>query len=255
MPYFERDNARVYYEERGEGDPLLILPGFTEDFRDLEEVISKMEPRYRVIAADLPGSGRSGPQPRQYAPDFYLEDVHTMIALLRHLGIEQAHVAGFSDGGEVALLMAVHYPEIVRSVVEWGAAGTLGTGEVAPTLEAIYNLIDAPTDELRGWSDYLKQNYGEDVARATMQSWVEACKAILARGGDISLSRAREIRCPTLLISGEYDPFATPDMTRDLASRIPNATYHIVPAAGHTVHHDRAEWFRQTVLDWLKREI
>jgi pimeloyl-ACP methyl ester carboxylesterase len=137
--------------------------------------------------------------------------------------------------------------------VEWGAAGTLGSGDLAPLLEAIYSVMDNPTDDLRGWSDYIKHQYGEEAGRATIQSWADAAKAILARG-DISLSRAHEIRCPALLISGEFDPFATPDMTRDLASRIPNSTYHIVPGVGHTVHHDRPEWFNRTVLDWLASE-
>ena len=254
MPYFEHDGARVYYDLRGEGDPILALPGFTEDAGDLEELIRRLEPGYRVIAADLPGSGRSGPIPRQYAPDFYREDAHTMSALLRHLGVERAHVAGFSDGGEVALLMAVHYPDMVRSLVVWGAAGTLGEGDIEPMLDAIYNMFDDPVEDLEGWRDYIKEQYGEEAGRATLQSWATASKAILARGGDISLSRAHEIRCPTLLISGEYDPFVTPGMTRDLASRITDTTFHIVPAVGHTVHHERPEWFMHTVLKWLGSE-
>ncbi|HEX8231582.1 MAG TPA: alpha/beta hydrolase [Chloroflexia bacterium] len=254
MTYFEHDGTHIYYEERGEGEPILVLPGFTEDTADLEELISGLAQSYRVIAADLLGSGRSEPIPREYSPDFYLEDAHTMSALLRHLGIEKAHVAGFSDGGEVALLMAVHYPDLVRSLIVWGAAGTLGTGDIAPTLDTIYNMIDHPVEDLQGWSDYIKQQYGVEAGRATMQSWSAASKAILERGGDISFSRAHEIRCPALIISGELDPFVTPNMTRDLASRIPDATFHIVPGVGHAVHHDRPEWFMQTVLDWLGSE-
>jgi valacyclovir hydrolase len=254
MPYLEHNGTRVYYELHGEGERILVLPGFTEDTGDLEELISELARDYHVIAADLPGSGRSQPIPREYSPDFYLEDAHTMSALLRHLGIERAHVAGFSDGGEVTLLMAVHYPDLVRSLIVWGAAGTLGTGDIAPSLDAIYNMIDNPVEDLQGWSDYIKQQYGEEAGRATMQSWSTASKAILERGGDISLSRAHEIRCPTLIISGELDPFVTPDMARGLASRIPDTTFHIVPGVGHTVHHDRPEWFMQTVLDWLDSE-
>jgi valacyclovir hydrolase len=257
MPYFERDDVRVYYEIHGEGEPVLLLPGFTEDLHDLEGIISALEHKYRVIAADLPGSGQSQPIPRQYSPDFYQEDAHTMADLLRHLGIERAHVAGFSDGGEVALLMAVHFPDMVRSLIEWGAAGTLPTGDAALMLDAVYHVVDSPMDELRGWSDYIKQQYGEEAGRANLQSWATACKAIVARGGDISLSRAHEVRCPALLISGEYDPFATPSFTQDLASRIPDSTYHIVPGVGHPVHHERSEWFMQTVRTWLadlKRE-
>jgi valacyclovir hydrolase len=253
MPYLEHNSARIYYEVRGEGEPILVLPGFTEDIQDLEGMVIELEHNYKVVAADLPGSGRSEPIPRHYPPDFYQEDAHTMAALLRHLGIKKAHVAGFSDGGEVALLLAVHYPDMVRSLIEWGAAGTLGAGDVVQVLDAIYNVVDDPIAGLRGWSDYIKQQYGEVAGRATTQSWADASKAILASGGDISLSRAHEIRCPALLISGEYDPFATPDMTRDLASRIPNSTSHIVPGVGHTVHHDRPDWFTQTVLEFLKR--
>ncbi len=253
MPYFEHNGTRVYYEERGEGESLLALPGFTESSADLEELISELAHSYRVVAADLPGSGRSEPIPREYKPDFYLEDAHTMAALLRHLGLEGAHVLGFSDGGEVALLMAVHLPDMVSSLVEWGAAGTLGTEDLAPLLEAIGDMIDNPTDDLRGWSDYLKEQYGQDAARATMRSWAGASQAILAGGGDISLSQAHEIRCPALLISGELDPFATPAMTNELASRIPNAQALIVPGVGHTVHHDQPEWFHRTVLDWLRQ--
>jgi valacyclovir hydrolase len=252
MPYFEHDSARVYYELRGEGDPILALPGFTEDSGDLEELVRRLEPGYRVIAADLPGSGRSGPIPRQYAPDFYREDAHTMSALLRHLGVERAHVAGFSDGGEVALLMGVHYPDLVRSLVVWGAAGTLGEGDIAPMLDAIYNMFDDPVEDLEGWRGYIKEQYGEEAGRATLQSWATASKAILARGGDISLSRAHEIRCPTLLISGEYDPFVTPSMTRALASRIPNSEDEVFPGMGHSVHHEHPDAFMEAVLRWLE---
>ncbi|HEX8599468.1 MAG TPA: alpha/beta hydrolase [Chloroflexia bacterium] len=254
MTYFEHDGTRVHYEVRGEGEPKLVLPGFSESTGDLEELISELARTYRVIAADLPGSGRSQPIPRQYTPDFYLEDARTMSALLRHLGIEKAHVAGFSDGGEVALLMAVHYPDLVRSLIVWGAAGTLGTGDIAPVLDAIHNMIDDPIEDLQGWSDYTKQQYGEEAGRATMQSWSKASKAILARGGDISLSRAHEIRCPTLLISGEFDPFVTPGMTRELASRIPNSTEEVFPGTGHTVHHEHPQRFMEMVLQWLSSE-
>jgi valacyclovir hydrolase len=252
MPYFEHDGVRVYYEIRGEGEPMLALPGFTEDTGDLEELVRRLELNYRVIAADLPGSGRSGPIPRKYTPDFYLQDAHTMSALLRHLGIERAHVAGFSDGGEVALLMAVLYPDLVRSLVVWGAAGTLGEGDIAPMLDAMYNLFDDPIEDLQGWRNYIEEQYGEEAGRATLQSWATASKTILARGGDISLSRAHEIRCPTLLISGEYDPFVAPSMTRDLASRIPNSEDEVFPGMGHSVHHEHPDAFMEAVLRWLE---
>jgi pimeloyl-ACP methyl ester carboxylesterase len=150
--------------------------------------------------------------------------------------------------------MAVLHPELVQSVVEWGAAGTLGTGELLPEFDAIYDLLDNPGPDLREWGEYVRESYGEDVGRRMVRGWVEASRAIIANGGDISLSRAHEIRCPALLLSGEHDPYATPAMTRALAARITNATYEIVPGAGHALHHEQPEWFVGRVTGWLEEE-
>src|SRR5262245_27240220 len=106
MSWFEHSSTQIYFEERGEGDPVLVLPGFTEGIDDLEGVIAPLAERYRVIAADLPGSGQSKPIPRSYTPEFYQEDATRMAALLAHLDVVPAHLVGFSDGGEVMLLMA-----------------------------------------------------------------------------------------------------------------------------------------------------
>lgn len=256
MPYFENNGARIHYDVQGEGEPVLVMHGFTESALDLEELIDALALSYRVVAPDLRGYGRSEPKPRIYTPDFYTEDAHEMASLLRHLGIERAHIAGFSDGGEVALLMPILYPGIAHSVVEWGAAGTLQSsspGSIAEELDQIYSLVDDPIEEMAGWSRYVQGEYGEEVARSMTQGWAEASKAILARGSDISLSRAAEIECPALLISGEHDPFATPAMTRELAARIPQATVEIVQGAGHAVHHEQPAWFVGRVLGWLGR--
>lgn len=254
MPYFLHDGVNIHYEEHDSGDPVLLMPGFTESARDLSALIDALAAHYHIIAPDLRGYGRSTPQPRTYTPDFYTQDTEDMSALLRRLDTGPAHVIGFSDGGEVALLLAVMHSELVRSLVEWGAAGTLGDGAILPELDAIYNLVDAPREDMQGWREYIIRDYGEGVARRMVQGWAEASKAILARGGDLSLSRAHQIKCPALLISGENDPFATPQMTRQLAARIPNAEYSIVPNAGHAVHQEQPEWFVQRVVGFLKRK-
>ena len=133
-------------------------------------------------------------------------------------------------------------------------AGTLGSGEVAPMLEEIGRVVDRPLDDARGWSDQLKETHGEDVARATVSSWSKASLAILEAGGDISLSRADQIKCPVLVIHGEHDPFCTPLMARELVERIRSAEEIEVRGVGHPVHSDRAKWFNGTVLEWLAKQ-
>jgi pimeloyl-ACP methyl ester carboxylesterase len=220
---------------------------------EMQPLIAALSEHYRVIAADLPGSGRSLPQPRAFTPDFYHEDARHMAALLSHLNTGPAHVAGFSDGGEVALFMAIDMPELVRTLIVWGAAATLDIEGLPVLLDSIGNVIDNPSEEQQGWSNYLKECYGEENARATLRSWGAASRAIVEAGGDISLPRLGEISCPTLVLAGERDPFCPPHALSRLASSIPDAEWAELPGHGHTIHDDRPEWFSRTLLQWLAR--
>ena len=104
---------------------------------------------------------------------------------------------GFSDGGEYSLLMAALRPDIARSIVTWG-----GREVVEPMpgmLDAFFDLVDDPIQPLREFSEYLKAAYGEANARVMVQSESKALRAIIEAGGDISRSRAGEIRGLTAL--------------------------------------------------------
>jgi len=240
----------LHIEESGRGDPLLLMPGFSEGIGDLGVVRKELAQHYRLIGVDLPGSGESTPIPRAYTKEFYEEDAQTMAALLDERGIRSARIAGFSDGGEVALLLAARRPDLVRAVVAWGAVGVI-TGTLGPSLDVLERLIDDPPERLAGWSEDLVARYGRDNARGTMKSWTTALRQLLLAGGDISLGSARAIQCPVLLIAGDRDWFCTFDALKALAERILSTELIVVKGAGHAVHQERAEWFVPTVTRWL----
>lgn len=251
MAWFKHNTSRIYYEEDGSGDPVLLLPGLAgsiKEFSALRE--SLVAGGYRVIAADLPGSGRSEPQPRAYTATYYEDDARSFAALLQHLATGPTHLLGFSDGGEVGLLMAALTPDTARSLVTWGAAGAM-TEEHVPMMDAMYNIVDNPIPPLQSFSEYLIATYGEANARATTQSFAGAARAIIESGGDISLSKVGNIACPVLLIAGEHDFIVSPALLSQLAARIPISESVVVEGAGHDVNGDRPEWLTQTILDWL----
>ncbi|HEX6709474.1 MAG TPA: alpha/beta hydrolase [Rubrobacter sp.] len=250
MAVFEHGTSHIYYEEHGSGDPVLLLPGFAVSMTELSALRDVLAAGYRVISADLPGSGRSEPQPREYTPTYFEDDARSFAALLRELETGPAHLIGYSDGGEVSLLMAALSPGLVRSVSTWGAAGAIPE-EQLPLIDAFYDVIDNPIEPLQDFSEHLKAEYGEANARAMTRSFVGAIRAIIAGGGDISLSRARYIICPVLLMVGEHDFFIPPALVAQLTSFIPNAEVIEVEGAGHGVHEDRPEWLAQILLDWL----
>lgn len=250
MTWFEHGTSRIYFEEQGSGDPVLLLPGAFGSIEELSPLREALASRFRVIAADLPGSGRSGPQPREYPATYFADDSRSFGALLEQTTSGPAHLVGFSDGGEIALLMAATNPARARSVATWGSAGALPPSQ-RPLAQMMGTVVDDPIEPMRGFSEYLKATYGEDNARAATQNFTKAMLAIMDSGGDISLSLAGDIKCPVMLIVGANDFMALPAFVNDLGARINDAKVVEVEGAGHAVHHEKSEWLTETVCDWL----
>jgi valacyclovir hydrolase len=254
MAWFEDGTSTVYYEVTGSADrTVLLLPGLTDDIGEhmaLRRALA--EAGYRVIAADLPGSGRSLPLPRTYSATYFDEDAGSFTRLLLYLAAESAHVVGFSDGGEVALVMAEVFPDTVQSVVAWGSVGQINdpTGELRT---AFYDIIDNPTPELVEFSEQLIGTYGRHNARAMTQNAAQAMSEIIeTRGGDVRLSRADTIKCPVLLITGEHDAYASFPLVTELGARIARARTIEVKGAAHDVHASHSGWLIATLLEWLR---
>jgi valacyclovir hydrolase len=246
MPWSEDS---VYYEVEGNGDPVLLIPGWGGSIEELLPIRRALAPRYRVIAADPPGSGRSKPQPREYTTSYLEDDSRSLLGLLHTLRASPAHVVGFSDGGEYALLMAELEPSEIRSLVTWGAAGHLA---LPPgMLEAWTRVVDDPIPPLQGFSNYLKTTYGASNARIMIQSHARTLGRIVEAGGDISRRRAGEISCPALLITGEQDFLAPPSLVSDMAAAMQRAEFREVQGVGHNVHQAKPDWLATTIVEWL----
>jgi valacyclovir hydrolase len=249
MTWYGPQGRRIYYEDAGRGDAVVLLPGWGGSVIDLNRLRGALVDGFRVIAVDLPGSGRSQPQPRHYAPTYYLDDARTLLGLLDELRVGVAHLVGFSDGGEEALLMAALQPARALSVLTWGAAARV---VAAPDLlRGLAHLLDDPIDELKTLAAYLAERYGVDEARIMASSWAQALSAVIDAGGDISRSRAAEIGCPALLITGTHDPFCPPGVVREMAEAIPRGRYLEARGAGHDVHLSHGGWLASTIVDWL----
>ncbi|WP_433348730.1 alpha/beta fold hydrolase [Microtetraspora malaysiensis] len=249
MTWYGRDGQRIYYEDVGRGDAVVIMPGWGGSVIDLNRVQSGLVGGFRVIAVDLPGSGRSQPQPRHYASTYYLDDARILLSLLDELRVGAAHLVGFSDGGEEALLMAALQPARALSVLTWGAAGQIVASP--EMLRGLAHLPDDPIDELKTLAAYLAESYGVDEARIMANSWAQALSAVIDAGGDISRSRAAGISCPALLITGTYDPFCPPSLVREMAEAIPRGTYLEAPGGGHDIHLSHSGWLASTIVNWL----
>jgi valacyclovir hydrolase len=227
------------------------MPGWGGSIADLGRLRRDLADGFRVVAVDLPGSGRSQPQPRRYTPDYYREDAGVLLGLLDALGIGAAHLAGFSDGGEEALLTAALRPGCALSVLTWGAAGQIVASHA--DLDELAAAIISPGETLAPLAAYLAAAYGTANATIMTQTWASAMRGILDAGGDISRSLAAQIRCPALLIAGTYDKHCPPGQTRELAEAIPRGQFAEAHGAGHDIHISHGDWLSATALRWLAR--
>jgi len=246
MPVFSRNaEISIYYEIVGQGSPVLLLHGFmgtgSSEFPDL---VSWLAQRYQVILPDLRGYGRSTPKPRPYPIDFYRQDAEDMAALLAHLNVSNVAVIGYSDGGEVALWLPILAPDRICGVVTWGATGHFDTS-IRPAVMEMLSL---------NWiTPQMRDLHGAEHLTTMGQRWAVAMLGIIDQGGDITFSRASEIRCPVLMLLGDRDWLNPVAMGRSMAQAIPNGRFTRYPRTGHAIHLERPRLFRWQIARFLKR--
>src|SRR5918911_865529 len=119
--YAEVNGLNMYYEIHGEGRPLVLLHGAYMTIDAMGEVVPELAGTRQVIAVELQGHGRTADVDRPLSYERMADDT---AALLRHLGIGEADVFGFSMGGGVALQIALRHPEVVRKLVVASASYT-----------------------------------------------------------------------------------------------------------------------------------
>lgn len=108
------EGLRVYYEIYGQGDPIVVLAGGFGNTGSMAQVIGPLSRTRQVIGIDLEGHGRTALRATPMSHERLGDDV---AAVLRHLNIERADVAGYSHGGDAALRMAIQHPAMVRNLI------------------------------------------------------------------------------------------------------------------------------------------
>ncbi len=107
-----------YYEEKGQGEPLILLHGNSEDSSYFKGQIDEFAVCYHVYALDTRGHGKT---PRGEMPFTIKQFADDLFGFMDEHQIEKAHILGFSDGGNIAMVFAIHYPDRVNKLVLNGA--------------------------------------------------------------------------------------------------------------------------------------
>lgn len=264
MPTLQVADVELFYRERGDGPPLLLLPGHGTDSAYWGLQLAGLSADFRVLALDHRGTGRSS---RGAAPLTVERMAEDALGLLERLGIGSAHVLGHSMGGLVAQALALRAPARVQRLVLAAtfcrppARSRFMSGLNSQTLATLGPRAYATL--MMGWSytlgffegrreeaEELRGRWAWHLERQPLDPRVLAEQAEAVAETDLS-GRVGGLRCPTLVLVGEEDWLTPPGLSRELAERIPGARLEILRGAGHALHIERAPEFNAAVQAFL----
>jgi pimeloyl-ACP methyl ester carboxylesterase len=245
--FFDAGGVRIRYVDHGTGTPVVLVHGFTASIESAwieTGILPDLARDYRVIAFDLRGHGKSG---KPHDPRAYDQIGLDAIRLLDYLGIEKAHIVGYSLGGIIVCKLLTTHPERLLSAVLGGAAyrrsqserSDRAAEEAAREIEAgVYRALlvsTVPTDEPPLAEDAIRKRSKEISQRNDVLAHAALMRA--RRSLLVTDAQIAKVRVPAVAVVGAADPALT--RVKAMQAAWPGLELRIVPGAAHPTVHPR----------------
>jgi len=233
--YYPIRGMRMYCEIYGSGKPLLMIHGNGGSIKSFQKNIPYFAARYQVIVADSRAQGKSVDDGSALTFEMMADDE---AALLDALHVPAVYVIGWSDGGIVALLLAMRHPEKVIKLAATGANLQPDASAYASGLwQKEKKHYDAEKNKPR------KTEKERNDWKLFMLDWNEP---------HIALADLHSIHCPSLIICGDHDAISV-EHTVKIFQNIPQAALWVVPNSGHATLIEHADDFNRLVDDFFSK--
>ena len=263
------DDLRLHVVSSGKGPALVLLHGFTGSAETWDFLRPVLDDRYRVVAVDLPGHGRSSSpsEPARYSLDLFATD---LALVFDSLEIGRAAVLGYSMGGRAALRFAIAHPgRISGLIVESTSSGISSDAEREERVTSDALLADLIEREgmeafVSRWERlplWQSQQALPDAGRRSLREQrlsnnprglANSLRGAGAGAHEDVLGAAATITAPVLIIAGELDAKYV-SLGRGLARAIPAAEVQIIPSSGHAAHLEQPQAFVRSVAAFLAK--
>ncbi|HEY6304051.1 MAG TPA: alpha/beta fold hydrolase [Terriglobales bacterium] len=258
MSFVENQGAKIYWDERGQGAPVLLIMGLGYTSVMWHRTRPALSQHFRTIAFDNRGVGLSDVPPGPYSIATMASDA---AAVLDAAGIARAQVFGVSMGGMIAQEFALQYPARTRSLI-LGCTAAGGPSAVRAennVIEVLFARGMTPQQARDAVLPYIydaatpREKIEEDVA--VRQPWFPTPAGYMAQLQAIlaweSYSRIAQITAPTLVIHGTSDALVPPGNGELIAKRIPDAKLVLLDHASHLFLTDRTREANKEILEFL----
>ncbi|MEU7002413.1 alpha/beta hydrolase [Nonomuraea sp. NPDC046570] len=234
--YVDLDGVRTWYGERGEGEPLVLMHGGFSDSRDFAGNLGTLADRFRVLTPERRGHGHTPDHDGPITHDLMAQD---MIAFIEKVAGGPAHLAGYSDGATVAMLVALRRPDLVRRLVLVSGAYDLSGYLFAPQ----------PGGE---FPEQVVAAYAEVSPDGREHFPVVVAKMLDPDSAPLGLDEEalRGIGALTLVMSGD-DDLVRLEHTLSIYRAVPSSELAIVPGTSHVLLHEEPALVTELVADFL----
>jgi pimeloyl-ACP methyl ester carboxylesterase len=258
------DGVRIYYEEHGQGEPVVLAYGIGGNTGMWEPNVPALSARCRLVLWEPRGHARSD-SPEDPAKVTFAHWVQDLRDLLDHLGLRGAVVGGLSLGGGIATRFTLTHPERVRALIVLDSSSAAGLPlsvenivmrarsiEIAlkQGMDAMAEFAIASNPNVAGRVKLDPRARDEVFAMYRMLTpigYANSLRALLQM--DYITDRLSEIRVPTLLVCGDQDPSLGP--MRVMAERLKDVRFVLLSPAGHFANRDQPEAFNRAALEFL----
>jgi pimeloyl-ACP methyl ester carboxylesterase len=230
------NGVKIYYEIYGKGAPLVLIHGNGGNIAYMKPQIEYFDKKYKVIVMDCRGRGNS-----ELGKDSltYMQMTKDIIAIINYLHLDSTYVVGRSDGGIIALLMAIYYPDKVKKVAAFGA-------NITPDTTGLYPIFYHQFVEARKHAD-------EMIAKKdTSQNWkvLQQRNRLMEYQPHISVNDLHKIKCPVLVLSCDRDEIPE-EHTLFIYQNISKANLCIFAGENHFVTINNPDLFNLTVSKYF----
>lgn len=256
-------NGRLYYEQSGNGEPLILIHGNAGDRRHWDHQLLALADRFTVVRYDVRGFGRSS-LPEEGVPYSDFDDLRQLSDYLR---IERAHLVGWSMGSGIAVDFVLAYPDRALSLV---AVGPWVKGHSSPNADAMYADFGGVVAELSakgaeaGAAAWMKAPFfartvrypsvGDEFYRIAQDYswWALLNSSPLQPLEPSAIERLGSIKVPTLALTAEYDMPACIEVAELLQQRVPGARKIVMAETGHLLHMEKPGQFNTQLVEFLE---
>jgi len=230
--YVKLNGAKIYYEEYGKGEPMLLIHGNGGSIKDMGNQIDYFKSRYHIIVADNRGHGKSELKTDSLT---YTQITKDWEALVQHLKLKPVIIIGWSDGGIIALKMGISNKVKIKKIVAMGA-------NLRPDTSAVYEWAVNDVKKSKKQVDAMIANGYKDAKLLQAKQHL----GLLVEQPNIPVADLSKIQAPVLVIAGDKDIIKEAH-TLEIYQHIPHAQLCIMPGETHYAPASSPELFNAIV--------